>query len=265
MQFALIAAGRVNGSFIARLPRLDARLGPGVAQSYRLASRIVNTLGAGHPAKDYGPLARSRVVLICVLPVHVPALSEQLAASSFDWSGKLVLLCDSERNSSALAPLAAAGASVASLNPIPGLDGKWFVAEGDKRGVRQARRFVEELQAAAIEVDQEALASYEAGLSFASSLFTPVLEACRICLRDAGLTLRAANRLAEALFQQTLRAYVHAGRKSWSGPLARGDDAELATLAEALRRSNPVIAEYYCHSARSALRLLRRDPSSALE
>ena len=46
MTFAVAGGGRVSASFVARLPRLAAELGPVAAQSYRLASRIVNSIGA---------------------------------------------------------------------------------------------------------------------------------------------------------------------------------------------------------------------------
>lgn len=259
MQFGLIAAGRVNGSFIARLPRLESRLGPVVARSYRLASRIVNTLGAGHPERDWHSLARVRTVLICVEPGDVAYVSEQLAASSIDWSAKLVLLCDSGSNSTALSHLAGAGAAVASLNPLPGLEARWFVIEGDRAAARHARRFVQELRAAAVEVDPGSLGLFEAGLWFASGLFTPLLEACGTCLRDAGLTPRAATRLAKALFQQTLRGYLHARRKT---SLAQADEARIAALARALRHSNPAVAEYYRRSVANARKLTQRGPAS---
>src|SRR5256885_14713950 len=35
------------------------------SQSYRLASRIVNSIGAGHPVKSYAELNDSKLILIC--------------------------------------------------------------------------------------------------------------------------------------------------------------------------------------------------------
>ena len=264
MQFALIAAGRVNGSFIARLPRLRARLGPVLAQSYRLASRIVNTLGAGQAARSHSALAGSRVILICVAPAATPAVAAQLAAWPIEWKGRLVLLCDCGRESPALSALAARGAITGSLNPIPGLDGSWFVAEGDRRAVAEARRLAQELKASVIAVPPHALGLYQAGLTFASGLFTPLVEACVTCLRGSGLPPRTAALLADALFQQALRAYRHAGRKSWSGPLARGELRALKRELDALRRIQPPMAEYYHHAAEFAWRWFQRDSGSAL-
>ena len=63
MTFAVAGGGRVSGSFVTRLPGLESALGPVAAQSYRLASRIVNSIGAGHAVRAYQDLNDSTLIL----------------------------------------------------------------------------------------------------------------------------------------------------------------------------------------------------------
>src|SRR5689334_6307166 len=130
MTFGVAGGGRVSASFIARLPRLAAELGPVAAQSYRLASRIVNSLDAGHAVRSYAGLNDSALILICA-PVSAVAAIVSALAGSLDCRGKTVILCDSGADSSVLIALRSQGAAVASVHMIPGSNGQRFAAEGD--------------------------------------------------------------------------------------------------------------------------------------
>src|SRR5437868_15127946 len=104
MTFAVAGGGRVSASFVTRLPRLAAELGPVAAQSYRLASRIVNSIGAGRPVRSYADLGALPLILICSPPSGVPAIVSALA-DAIDCQGKTVLLCDAAADSGQLASL----------------------------------------------------------------------------------------------------------------------------------------------------------------
>ena len=60
----LIAAGNLTGAPLTRFWWLAERLGPVKSGSYRVASRIVNMLRAGHPVKDYAEFETCDLVLI---------------------------------------------------------------------------------------------------------------------------------------------------------------------------------------------------------
>src|SRR6266853_5969880 len=81
MNLAMAGGGRVSGSFVARLPRLAAELGPVAAQSYRLASRIVNSIGAGYPVKRYEDLDGSALILVCAPAEGLGPIVSGLAGS----------------------------------------------------------------------------------------------------------------------------------------------------------------------------------------
>ncbi len=255
MTFALAGGGRVSASFIARLPRLRSELGPVAAHSYRLASRIVNSIGAGTAVRGYADLKDSRLILICA-PVRIvdamaPALSEALTCR-----GKIILLCESTCDSRKLAGLRAQGAAVGSMQPIPGFEGRRFVIEGDGAAVREAKSLARALGGRAEEASAEKMDLYLAALSFGTSLFTPLLEAAVRCLRQAGLPQASAVKVAEALFRESLRGYVYAGKRSWTGPLAMGDRPAVERELEALAASAPLLARHYRDSSAWALEFL---------
>ncbi len=210
MQFALIAAGRVNASFVARLPRLAVRLGPVAAQSYRLASRIVNTLGAGHAVKDYAALTRTRVILICVAPAGLAGVAARLGKCEI--RGRVVLLCDCERDSSAIGELAAQGAAIGSLSSVPGAGG-WMALEGQKAALREANELARELHANVVEVTYGRMDRFAAGVELTATQIRPLLDRSAELFRSAGLAPRTTTRLLEAVFESSLRAYVRAGRR----------------------------------------------------
>jgi len=255
MTFALAGGGRVSASFIARLPQLRSQLGPVAAQSYRLASRIVNSIGAGTAVRGYADLKDSRLILICA-PVRavdamVSALSEALTCR-----GRIILLCESDCDSRKLAHLRAQGAAVGSMQPIPGFEGRRFVVEGDRQAVREARSLARALDSRAEEATAEKMDLYLAALSFGASLFTPLLEAAVLSLRQAGMPQASAVKVAEALFRESLRGYVYAGKRSWSGPLAVGDRPAVERELEALTASAPLLARHYREASAWAQELL---------
>src|SRR6185436_19733939 len=109
MTFAVAGGGRVSSSFVARLPRLGRELGPIAAQSYRLASRIANSIGAGHAVKSYEDLNASSLILICAPAKGVGPIVSALA-EAIECRGKLFLACEGGADSRQLACLKAKGA-----------------------------------------------------------------------------------------------------------------------------------------------------------
>jgi predicted short-subunit dehydrogenase-like oxidoreductase (DUF2520 family) len=256
---ALVVAGPVSRSFLVRLPRLRERIGPVKAASIRVASRIVNTIHAGRPVRDYKSITDARVIAIYLPAEHLAHALEHMLATGANWRGKTVLLCDAALSSAALETLSSAGASVASLAPIDGFDEQRFVVEGDAQAVRAARLLVEDGRTRVVEIAPGTKDLFLAGLVFATSLFTPMAAAAIECLKGAGLETGVATHVAERLFERSLRGYMKAGRKSWGGPLAMKDQEQVRRHLDALFRASPLLASYYTESALFALRLFRQE------
>lgn len=258
--YGLVAAGRITQSFLPRLPCLRERLGPVKSTSMRLASRIVNGLRAGHAAHSVEALARSKAVLVFVPDSRLAAAVEELTLLGHHWRGKAAILCGSQLDSRPLAPLARLGAAACSLNPIEGSGDRLFVAEGDRAAIRHARQLIGEPHGRLLTIHRDRKALYQAGLGFATSLFTPLIAAAVETLHAGGLPTHQAMTVAESQFQRSLRNYLKSGRRGWEGPLAGRDPESIRRQVEALFGASPLLAAYFYENAVIALRLFRKDP-----
>lgn len=256
----LVGAGQVSRPLLSRIPALSDRLGPVVAPSQRLASRMVNLLRAGHPALKYEALREVRTVLVSVPDRLAPKFVAEMAAAGLDWSGKVVLLCGAALDSAELGPLAARGAATGSFGSSDGLEDLGFIAEGHRAAIRELRALMHHSGIRIHELRASRKALYLAGLSFGTTLFTPLLDASVQCLRDAGLKPGPAAALAERLFQKTLRAYLHGGRKARGARVATEDHAAIQRQIDALARANPGLARYFRRNLASALELVGLAP-----
>lgn len=262
MRFALVGAGSVGKSFLTDLPRLSDELGPVAAASTRLASRISNTLGAGSPVKSMDDLDASGTILLCLGGDTVEMIIGDLGLAEIAWEGKILLLCDSNLSSDAIEDFRTRGAATGSINRLGDGPGR-FAIEGDRAALRVAKHLALELKGKTVELRREKTLAYGAALTFSSSLFAPLIEGCVECLEDAGIPGAQARRIAESLFQRSLRDYMHAGRRGWFGAAPLGKPGLAEREIEGLRTSKPLLAAYYRTSAVFALEFYRRDPELA--
>src|SRR5262245_528524 len=104
------------------------------------------------------------------------------------------------------------------------------------------------------------MALYMAGLSFGSTLFIPLVASCVECVTGASGSSLDAIKIANALYQRWLRAFVHGGRKGGSGPLAWGDQSAIRRERDALRKTDPRLERFYRELAIYALEWSKRHP-----
>jgi predicted short-subunit dehydrogenase-like oxidoreductase (DUF2520 family) len=261
MEFGLFAGGAIAKSFIARIPHLSTRLGPVACTSFRVASRIVNSLHAGYPVRDVAILCECDVVLIGVPDSTVPEATYQLAAADSDWSGRIILLCSTTVDSRALLPLRERGALVASLHSMEGVPAR-FAVEGDRSAVIRAKRLARELRARPVEFQTSHMDLYAAGKTFATSIFLPLIAAAADCFSKSGAGTRNGIRISEALFHSSLRAFLKAGKRAWNGSTALGDPVAVQREIQALCHSNPLLARYYRQGAQFALEFFSQRPGA---
>lgn len=215
---ALVGAGSVSRSFLARIPKLADQLGPVKAPSFRLARRIVNSLRFGYAVRDHAELQDARLVLIAVPDSQAGATLEELVAAAADWRDRSVVLCGSRQNSGLLAALAARGASVASLDPIPGLRQDHYAMAGDRAALTRLRGLLGEGARRAIEIHPDAKERFLSALWIASAGVMPVIDAAVMNLRHAGVDRRTAVPIVEELVLKSVRGYSRAGRKARHAP-----------------------------------------------
>jgi hypothetical protein len=253
---ALVGAGPVSRSFLVRLPWVTEQIGPIFSFSYRLASRIANSLRAGFPSADYRDFDDVRTLLVSVPARLLPLTVDQLLASPVDWRHRAVLLCDAEQDSRALAALAARGAAVASFAPLEGFDPNWLLLEGDRPALITARRLLAHRDVRLIELRPNRKAAYLAGIAFLGDLSVPTLAAAGDCFRHAGLSPHLTAMLIERLSQRTLRGFLKSGRKSLAALKVHAD-------AAALEPFSPDLAAMWTDAVRAAARARRHGKARA--
>ncbi|MCP5114094.1 MAG: DUF2520 domain-containing protein [bacterium] len=255
---ALLATGRLRDYPVLRLRSVADRLGPVKAQSFRLASRIANSIHAGYPVHTAEELASAKVVLICAPDSRTPHLVTELASTRPAWQRRTILLCCNTLGSAALAPLAARGASVGSMALLTPSDERRFLVEGDRPAVRYAKSLIEPDGGQVIEVLAGTKPICQAAFSLATWLMQPLMNASTECMRDAGLPQGRASSVVDLVLQESVRSYLKAGRRAWSPPRTVQQRQSFLQQLDALDRVNPELARFLRTTAIETLRRMHR-------
>lgn len=230
-EYGIVGAGGVNASLLGQLPRNATALGPVCALSYRVASRIANTLKAGWPARSLDELAGTRLILFYSPRESFAALADALASSRLTWQGKSLVFCDCEPLEYA-GRFRSLGASVACLrrSALP----RRLVVCGSVPAALSAAKLARELKMkpAIIREDSEAL--FDAALLIGSAGLTPLIDSVARLLRQCGIREIEAPQLAAALFAKTASDYAHSGKQSWQWHIEEPNAGQLKSQIEAL-------------------------------
>jgi predicted short-subunit dehydrogenase-like oxidoreductase (DUF2520 family) len=251
----LIAAGNLTDSALTRFTWLSVRLGPVKSGSYRVASRIANMLRAGHPVKDFAEFESCSLILISVPDGTVSYVVSEMLSSGISWRHKAVVLCSAWLASSDLRDLAACGASVGSLCPIPGWEDERYLVEGDTLAMREAKSLVESRTHRAVTIDRHLKPLYLAALTCTNALLFALLRVTFESLRHAGIPAASSDVLIERQMARTLRSFLKSGNRAYPVP------HELPRQIRALASVSPELAHYFEQSCRLAARLMERRPN----
>jgi hypothetical protein len=255
-EYGLMAAGAVNSSFIGRLPGKARALGPVAGVSYRVASRIANTLRAGTAARSADELDAVRLILFHSTAGQHETLMQLLRSARIQWPGKSLLFCDSDAAGADY--FRSLGASVAGLRScaIPGR----MVLEGSNPSLATAYRMVRDLNMKAIEIDAGSAPAFEAAITLGTAALTPLIDRTAGLLRRCDIRDGEALHLAAALFEKTAKEYSHSGRQSWAWYTQEPDVASLLRQIDAVGGDlKPLLAQLIL----SGLEELSRHPEVA--
>ena len=245
-QTALIAEGHFSQSWVARLPGLRKHLGPLMGLSLRNASRAAKLIKAGTPSDSYDELKKCDLILLCVPDAQLPFWLENLKTCGTNWAKSGFVLSASALDSGALHPLRELGAYTGSLSELDGLGINRFLYEGEKVVLQRLRRLIEEEGGARVfSMNERMRPVYDAGLTFAAGMTFPMIAAAVDSMRAAGLHVKVAEGAVEAAVLGALRSYLRAGKRGWSGPIAKVDRLELRKQYQALFEQDEVLAEMY--------------------
>ncbi len=208
-----MGAGAVGKSLIGRLSARSVDLGPVAGVSYRVASRIANTLKGGFAVREPLELKDAGAVLFHAPSDQMSVLFEGLTAAKIEWSGRSVVFCDCEATGAMVHQLRHAGASVAVARQF-GLPSQ-VVVEGAGRALLVAHRLAREARLKALEIRPGSSDLFDAAVTLSTCAITPLVDGTAALLRAAGVRDPEAPRLAAALFEQTAHGYAHSGKQSW--------------------------------------------------
>jgi len=213
-EYGLIGAGAVNASLIGRIPGKARALGPVAASSYRVASRIANTLRAGNAVRTVDELDSVRVILFHAPPDQMASLTELLGSADIRWTGKSLIICDCEDSGPATLRFRARGASVALLRGS-GIPGR-VVVEGTSPALTHASGFARGMRMKAIQIGPGCEDAFDAAVMLGSGALTPLIDHATTLFRKCGVRDSDAVKMASAIFEQTARDYAHSGKQSWA-------------------------------------------------
>jgi len=238
-----LGAGAVGASLIGLLPSKTRELGPVSAVSYRVASRIANTLRAGYPVRTANELGEARGVLFHAPPDHLETLLELLEKAEIAWKGKPLVFCDCFVSQAVRRRFQAKGASTAVARQFT-LQGRLVVEGNGGAGLRAAHRIARELRMKAIEISPDSTDLFDAAVTLGSAAITPLIDRAAALLRDAGIKDTEAARIASSLFEQTARDYAHSGKQSWAWYVRRPPVVRLESqISSAGQELEPVLRQ----------------------
>jgi hypothetical protein len=215
-KYGVLGAGAVGTSLIGRLlSRRTRDLGPVSAVSYRVASRIANTLRAGHPVRTADELGGVPCVLFHSPPDYLEILVGLLEKAEIDWAGKALVFCDCTVGRAVTQRFQTKGASTAVARQFS-IPGRIIVEGFDGAAVQAVHRMGRELRMKAVEILPGSADLFDAAMTLGSAAITPLIDRAAALLRDAGIRDIEAARIASSVFEQTSRDYAHSGKQSWA-------------------------------------------------
>ncbi len=239
-----MGAGAVSASLIGRLlSRRTRELGPVSAVSYRVASRIANTLRAGYPVRTADELSGVTCVLVHSPPDHVEILVRVLEKAEIDWAGRALVFCDCTVGRAVTQRFQAKGASIAVARRF-GIPGRIIVEGFEGAALQAVHRMGRELRMKAVEILPGSADLFDAAMTLGGAAISPLIDRAAALLRDAGIRDIEAARIASSVFEQTARDYAHSGKQSWAWHMRKPAVASLeAQVTSAGPRLEPVMRQ----------------------
>ena len=158
---------------------------------------------------------------------------------------------------SILDPFKKRGAAVGSIHPyqtIPSpsagarnIPGCYWAVEGDSQAVRVARRWVKALGGKSFAIAPEAKALYHLSAFLVCPTVVTLMDCSERLLRQAGVPNNLIRPMLGIFVSETVCNFVEfGGRKSLTGPAARGDWATTRKHLAEIRRVCPEALPAYC-------------------
>lgn len=248
-QIALMAAGRMTESWIARADYLGRQIRYIYSIDVRFATRWSRSLKTGSPAETWRGLEECDALFVRVPDERLDDVLHSLRRSMIQARGRHLILCDSTFNSKALDLLRPFGFRVASLTWLDGFEDRRFLAEGDPAALKFLRRIFHTNHRRLHEVSTPSRELFLAALDLAHLTF-PLLAASHELLRRVDVSAEQALQITERIAMRNSRGFAKAGKKGWNGPAFQGSIDEVAKRVAKVRQSNSAHANLLAENVR---------------
>jgi predicted short-subunit dehydrogenase-like oxidoreductase (DUF2520 family) len=247
-----------------------------MAAGVRLQEVILSSERSGFPGSAWAralPLTtldraqlKANVLWLCVPDAAIERVTGRIVKrmGKRGLKGQILVHSSGALSAQVLQAAARVGASVASVHPVMSfatkvpvsLQGVPFGVEADAAGRRILNAIVRQVGGRPFPVQPAGKALYHAAGVLSSPLLVSHLAAAHEAAILAGFTPRQASRLIEPIVRATLDNFFLRGpRKSFSGPIARGDAQTIDLHLQALK-PHPMLAGVYRSLALYALNTL---------
>lgn len=260
----VIGAGRVGRTLASLWHGKDAFAVQDVLDgSLEGARSAVAFIGAGNPVSASDVMRAADVWMITTPDREIAMCAARLAG--LGRPGDVVFHCSGSLASSALA---AAGGRVASVHPLKSFAdpreaarsfaGTCCAAEGDSGALEVLVAAFERIGGHVSTIDPQFKTVYHAASVIVCNYLTALLETGLRSYEKAGLDRDTATRMMVPIVRETLENVLELGTtRALTGPIARGDDAVVASHLEALDAWDARVAAIYRELGCVALDLAR--------
>ena len=271
---SIIGAGRV-GQTLGRLwvDRGRVRVLQIMNRSLASGAAAAAFIGQGTPIEDFGAIEASDLVLLATSDRALGDCAHELAASGVLAPGSIVFHSSGAVGLEVLAPAARAGARVARLHAlrsfasparaVPSFPGTHCGLEGDAEAVAVLETLLHACGGQTFRLPSAGAVFYHAAAVMVSNYLVALIDAGLRSSAHAGFASNQASAMLRGLVTSTLDNVFEVGTSAaLTGPIARGDAEVVRTQLDALRATDPELAEVYRALGTLALDLSRRQGSA---
>ena len=237
------------------------------------ARRAARFVGAGTAVEHLDAIDDGDIWLLSVADDAIGPVASQLAAGPAQWRARTVFHCSGIHTASALAPLAAEGATTASCHPVhsfanpqaslTGFAGTVCTLEGSEHAHRVLAPLFDALGAHIVSLDSGNKPLYHAATAVASNHLVALLDSAVAMLAQTGIDRPTAAHMIKPLVYNTCDNFFGADAgNALTGPIARGDAGTVASHLTALAEKTDELRRAYVALARLALAIARQQQAA---
>ena len=261
LRMGFVGAGQIATPLAWGLAQKGFQIVGAASRSHASAARLARGIANARAYADPQRLVDEADLII----VAVPDDAIGTVAQALAWQARhLVVHCSGATEVSALAPAAAAGASIGGFHPLQSftnaeaalrtLPGCAVGIEAEEPLLGVLTAMAQALGCHSIRLPAGARALYHASGSFASSFLVALLNDAIDLWSTFGVGREESFRALLPLMKGTIAAVEANGPiRSLAGPIARADVGTVERHIEALRDRAPALLPIYLHIARRSL------------